>query len=95
MTGGSIGAGDDPDRILITIDPHLDNMQVMPAALTLLPEPLFAARMEMHRASESMKPIINGMPSDTSVTTALISPLASYFGSSTSPVSRSLSIACA
>ena len=51
MTGRSVGPRNDPDRILIAIDAHFDDMQEIAAAFAFLPEPLPAARIEMDGAA--------------------------------------------
>ena len=50
MAGRTIGPRNNPNRVLIAIDPHLEYVQKMPAALALLPKPLTAPREEIHRA---------------------------------------------
>lgn len=55
MAGGSIGPRDNPDRVLIAIDPQFHDMQVIAAALTLLPKHSPAARMEMDRAASARR----------------------------------------
>jgi hypothetical protein len=53
MAGGAVGPGNDPDRVLITIDSHLDNVQKMTAAFAFLPQFAATARMEMHGSRRS------------------------------------------
>jgi hypothetical protein len=50
MTGRSVGSGNNPQRILIAIDPDFDDVQIVSAAFAFLPQAVAAARMEMDRA---------------------------------------------
>ena len=46
MASRSLGLGDNPNRILVAVDAHFNDMQKMPATFSLFPQPLSAAREE-------------------------------------------------
>jgi hypothetical protein len=51
MAGRALWLRDNPNGILITVNAHIDNVQDIAAAFTLLPKPLTAARVKYRSAT--------------------------------------------